>query len=105
MQLINGAAFDEIAKQSSEILNMNIDELLFQNVEYSDFKDMLNNNAAFESLKAVGEMSDLILTDTSMYIHEINSIENSYIKEFENINKEVTDDLTSEKKSKILKRY
>ena len=69
MQLINGAAFDEIANQSSEILNMNIDDLLFQNVEYSDFKDMLNNNAAFESLKAVGEMSDLRLTDTSMYFH------------------------------------
>ena len=48
MQLINGAAFDEIVKQSSEILNMNIDDLLFQNVEYSDFKDMLNNNATFE---------------------------------------------------------
>ncbi len=104
MQLINGAAFDEIAKQSSEILNMNIDELLFQNVEYSDFKDMLNNNAAFESLKAVGEMSDLILTDTSMYIHEMSSIENSYIKEFENINKEVTDDLTSKKKEQDIEK-
>ena len=104
MQLINGAAFDEIAKQSSEILNMNIDDLLFQNVEYSDFKDMLNNNAAFESLKAVGEMSDLILTDTSMYIHEMSSIENSYIKEFENINKEVTDDLTSEKKEQDIEK-
>ena len=104
MQLINGAAFDEIAKQSSEILNMNIDDLLFQNVEYSDFKDMLNNNASFESLKAVGAMSDLILTDTSMYIHEMSSIENSYIIEFENINKEVTDDLTSEKKEQDIKK-
>ena len=104
MQLINGAAFDEIAKQSSEILNMNIDDLLFQNVEYSDFKDMLNNNASFESLKAVGEMSDLILTDTSMYIHEMSSIENSYIIEFENINKEVTDDLTSEKKEQNIEK-
>jgi len=83
---------------------MNIDDLLFQNVEYSDFKDMLNNNAAFESLKAVGEMSDLILTDTSMYIHEMSSIENSYIKEFENINKEVTDDLTSEKKEQDIEK-
>ena len=46
-------------------------------------------------------MSDLILTDTSMYIHEMSSIENSYIKEFENINKEVTDDLTSEKKKQL----
>ena len=104
MQLINGAAFDEIAKQSSEILNMNIDDLLFQNVEYSDFKDMLNNNASFESLKAVGAMSDLILTDTSMYIHEMSSIENSYIIEFENINKEVTDDLTSEKKGQDIEK-
>jgi len=104
MQLINGAAFDEIAKQSSEILNMNIDDLLFQNVEYSDFKDMLNNNASFESLKAVGAMSDLILTDTSMYIHEMSSIENSYIIEFENINKEVTDDLTSEKKEQNIEK-
>ena len=98
MQLINGAVFDEISTKSSEILNMNIDDLLFQNVEYSDFKDMLNNNANFENLKAVGEMSDLILTDTSMYIHEISSIENSYIKEFENIIKEITEDLTSEKR-------
>ena len=104
MQLINGAGFDEIVTQSSEILNLNIDDLLFQNIEYSDFKDMLNNNAAFVRLKAVGEMSDLILTDTSMYIHEISSIKESYIKAYKNIIKEVTDDLTKEKKEQVIEK-
>ena len=103
-QLINGADLNEISIQSSEILNINIDDLLFQNVEYSDFKDMLNNNTTFESLKTEGEMSDLILTDTSMYIHEMSSVEKSYIKEFENITKEITDDLTSEKKEQEIEK-
>ena len=103
-QLINGSSFDEILTQSSEILNVNVDDLLYQNVDYSDLKDMLNNNVTFESLEDIGEMSDLILTDTSMYIYEISSIEDSFIKKFENIINEITSDLISEKKDQEIEK-